>query len=72
MNNKPKKFIAIAKVEELGITKFVKYRFNFIDNFISWLNSRYKVFYINIYSNTGETKRQKVGSWGSRKGLELN
>jgi hypothetical protein len=68
---KKKKFTAIAKVQELGqATKFVKYRFNRIDLFIIWLCSRYKVFFINFYSNSGENKRTQVASYGTKKGLE--
>lgn len=71
MKNKPKKFTAIAKVSENGNIKFVKYRFNLIDAFISWLKTKYEVFYINFYSNVGENKRERVGSYGKNKGLEL-
>jgi antibiotic biosynthesis monooxygenase (ABM) superfamily enzyme len=68
---KPKKFTAIAKVVDSGAgVKFVKYRFNKIDLFITWIQSRYKVLFINFYSNAGENKRSQVASWGTRKGLE--
>ena len=66
-----KKYNAIAKVGYNPTTKeniCVKYRFNKIDNFISFINSKYNnVYWINIFD---KQTRQLKYTWGKKKGLE--
>jgi len=69
MKNKRKKFVGIAKVRnEIGAA-FVKYRFNDIDNFVKWCNSRYLVSYINIYNNREPNRGMQIASWTSKQGM---
>jgi hypothetical protein len=70
--NKVKLYTGIAKVKEGTLPpRFVKYRFNKPENFLTWLQTRYEVFFINFYANTGTRKREQVGNYSKKQGLRL-
>ena len=62
-----KKFVLIAKV---NADKFVKYRFNNLQNVLEWMLKTYPdLRFINFYYNTGVNKRPKFAEYGNKKGL---
>ena len=68
-----KKYSGIAKVGYNKDTKTnicVKYRFNNIDNFLKFMNLKYKVQWINIFFRTGNQANKLAYTYGSKKGLE--
>lgn len=73
-NSSRRKFVIIAKVKDYGAFIFVKYRTNHIDKTLNFINQKFNqsMMYANIYSNRGLNIREQVGSWGSKKGLQMN
>lgn len=68
---KPKrKYKVIAKVSS---THFVKYRTNNPEKFIIFLCRKFPgARYANFYHNREPLTRQIAGTWGAKKGLQIN
>ena len=60
------KKIAIAKVIDNGIVKYVRYHFISINDFIHWLNLKFIVLCINIYL---KKTRSQIASWTKKNQL---
>jgi hypothetical protein len=59
-----KKYCGIAKIKEKGKYKFVKYRFNYPDKFLQFLQKNFEdIAYINLFSNRGMNDGLQLGSW---------
>ena len=66
-------YAGIAKVGYDPILKqpiCVKYRFNNIEKFFSFVTKKYPVSWINIFYRKGEQKNKLAYTWGSKKGLQ--
>lgn len=68
---KPKrKYKVIAKVSDIH---FVKYRTNNPKNFIAFLCRKFPgARYANFFHNREPLTGQRAGSWGAKKGLQIN
>ena len=65
---KPKrKFVIIAKTDT-GV--YLKFKTNNIVNTVEFLKNKYKIYFANIYVNTGDTNGTLVYTYGKNKGLE--
>lgn len=70
-NNKsePKRYTAIVKINNNpdGSAYCVKYRFNDLLNFVSFLDKQWKDWkWFNVFSNKGMNKRQQIGNFTNR------
>jgi len=67
MRKQKRKFVIIAKTDT-GI--YLKFKTNNIVNTIEFLKKKYRIFFANIYVNTGNTNGTLVYTYGKNKGLE--
>ena len=71
-----RKYKVIAKVpapETKEGYKFVKYRTNNRENFISFLMTKFSgAYWANFYEAKGENFEKLTASWGCKKGLVIN
>ena len=67
MRKQKRKFVIIAKTDT-GI--YLKFKTNNIVNTIEFLKKKCKIYFANIYVNTGDTNGTLVYTYGKNKGLE--
>jgi hypothetical protein len=68
-----KRYTAIAKVgydTTLKQNICVLYRFNNVDNFIKFMQTKYVPLWINIYYKSGDQAGKLAYTWGKHKGLQ--
>ena len=64
-----RKFIGIAKVKENGQYKCVKYRFNYPDKYLEFLQKNFQaVAWVNVFFNKGIDVGKKHSSWSNKVG----
>ena len=69
MKKTKKKYTGIAKVNDRGNIKCVKYRVNYPEQLLIFLQKNFnEVFWLNIYHNRGELYRERFQSWSKNKG----
>ena len=68
MRKQKRKFVIIAKTDT-GI--YLKFKTNNIVNTIEFLKNKYKIYFANIYVNTGDTNGTLVYTYGKNKGWKL-
>ena len=69
-----KRYTAIAKTGyDLALKKniCVKYRFNDINNFLKFMQTKHQPLWINIFYNTGAEKGKLAYTYGRIQGLTL-
>lgn len=65
----PKKYTGIAKVKERGQFRCVKYRVNYTDKFLEFLQKNFEdVAWINFYYNRGVSYQDRFTTWTKNKG----
>ena len=67
MRKQKRKFVIIAKTDT-GI--YLKFKTNNIVNTIEFLKKKYRIFFANIYVNTGDRNGTLIYTYGKNKGLE--
>lgn len=69
MNKGKKKFTGIAKVKENGVYKVVKYRVNYPEQLLLFLQKNFDdVAWLNIFFNRGESYKERHSTWLKNKG----
>lgn len=64
-----RKYVGIAKVQERGQYRVVKYRFNYPDKFLEFLQKNFSaVAWVNVFYNTGINTTQRHSTWTNKKG----
>ena len=64
-----KKYTGIAQIKERGEYRCVKYRVNYPDQLLKFLQKNFDdVCWLNIYHNRGVSYRNKYSSWFKKDG----